>query len=94
MIRSVAGPMARCVGDLVLVMCVAAAPGVGCGLAATRTRGWLGRKAWLRPKMWAADPLIPQLPFRDDVYRGEGRSAAKLRIGVFEDDGWWAPAVV
>jgi hypothetical protein len=92
MIRSVAGPMARCVDDLVLVMLdVARAPRAACrGTRVTLllVRARPPRKAWLQPKMWAADPLTPRLPFRDEVYKGVGRSPAKLRVGVFEDDGW------
>lgn len=40
-------------------------------------------RAWLVPRMWAADPAIPPLPFREEIYKDRRR---KLRIGVWRSD--------
>ncbi|XP_065838668.1 fatty-acid amide hydrolase 1-like [Oscarella lobularis] len=40
-------------------------------------------RALLVPEMWRLDPLVPPMPFREDIYG----SAERLRIGYYDFDG-------
>lgn len=52
-------------------------------------------RLWMGEKLWKEYPYISPIPFNDKVYRGEMQAmrhkSGKLRIGYFEDDGWFSP---
>eukprot|EP01101_Sappina_pedata_P000878 TRINITY_DN11022_c0_g1_i1.p1 TRINITY_DN11022_c0_g1~~TRINITY_DN11022_c0_g1_i1.p1 ORF type:complete len:608 (+),score=116.51 TRINITY_DN11022_c0_g1_i1:254-1825(+) len=73
-ILSVAGPMGRCVDDLLLML-----------------------KTWWdttehSPSQVKEDPSVAPIEFRQSIYDEIASGERKLRIGYFDDDGWFEPA--